>query len=145
MPLVALVFCRLFFCSCIGTATPAESFSRAQAVAVGRVITIEHRKLYPVSRRDSLLSLWYPVRATLVVDARWKGPAADTLEVYTGLGSGDCGYPFAVGQAYLLYADSMPGNYLATSICDRTRPLARATDDLSVLGSPVWRRAPVGP
>jgi hypothetical protein len=50
----------------------------------------------------------------------------DTI-VFTGVGGGDCGYPFVVGQSYLVYASASPEK-LATSICSQTGPevIARA-------------------
>jgi hypothetical protein len=41
--------------------------------------------------------------------------------VSTGLGNGDCGYPFRVGMAYLVYASNNNGK-LSTSICSGTSP-----------------------
>jgi hypothetical protein len=48
----------------------------------------------------------------------------DTV-VFTGAGGGDCGYPFVVGQSYLVYAGSNHGQ-LATGICSPTRPAVMA-------------------
>ena len=48
----------------------------------------------------------------------------DTV-VFTGAGGGDCGYPFAIGQTYLVYAYTNQ-EQLATSICTPTRPAVTA-------------------
>jgi hypothetical protein len=48
----------------------------------------------------------------------------DTV-VFTGTGGGDCGYPFAIGQTYLVYAYTND-EQLATSICTPTRPAVTA-------------------
>ena len=50
----------------------------------------------------------------------WVASEKDTV-VLTGSGGGDCGYPFKVGQTYLVYATPNQG-LLVTSICSPTRP-----------------------
>ncbi len=57
--------------------------------------------------------------------------------IYTGSGGGDCGISFTEGTEYLVYAQTstMYGDkeLLVTIICDRTRPLIQAKEDLTVL------------
>jgi hypothetical protein len=48
----------------------------------------------------------------------------DTI-VFTGTGGGDNGYPFVVGQSYLVYASSNQ-EQLTTSICEQRRPAVMA-------------------
>ncbi len=49
-------------------------------------------------------------------------PAHDKdLVVYTGMGGGDCGYPFQTGTRYLVYASAGNGQ-LMTGICSSTAP-----------------------
>jgi hypothetical protein len=61
----------------------------------------------------------------------WKGLPLRTLEVRTGFGGGDCGYPFEAGKSYRVYAFTVsrppsssapaaPVEYLSTNICSRT-------------------------
>jgi hypothetical protein len=71
----------------------------------------------------------------------FRGVTSPELDVDTGSGGGDCGYPFKVGESYLVYAHvGKDGQPLATSICTRTRPLRDAHDDLvfarAVAGAP---------
>jgi len=57
------------------------------------------------------------------VTESFRGPAIPGKEivVHTGNGGGDCGYPFAVGTSYLVYASSAKDE-LTTSICMPTSP-----------------------
>ena len=70
----------------------------------------------------------------------WKGSFGGRVEIYTSYGGGDCGYPFVVGNEYLVYAYRAPSGRLVTSICGRTRPIAEAREDLSALGPGVRPR-----
>ena len=51
----------------------------------------------------------------------------------TGTGGGDCGYDFKIGERYLIYAHQWGSNRLTTSVCTRTRPYAKADEDLEFL------------
>ncbi len=71
---------------------------------------------------------------TFAVGERFRGIHAEQAEVGTGLGGGDCGYAFKVGETYLVYAHrNKEDGQLSTSICTRTRPLTQATDDLTYI------------
>lgn len=51
------------------------------------------------------------------------------IEIATGSGASDCGYPFEVGMDYLVYAYKNAEGRLETGICSRTRPLVHAAED----------------
>ncbi len=55
-------------------------------------------------------------------------PDQHEIEIATGFGGGDCGYPFQVGMDYIVYAYKNAQGRLETGICSRTRPLAQAAD-----------------
>ena len=44
---------------------------------------------------------------TLVIDHKFKHQLniRDTIQILTGLGGGDCGFPFELGRDYIIYAD----------------------------------------
>jgi hypothetical protein len=69
----------------------------------------------------------------LVVDS-WKGNLSKEITITTGLGNGDCGYPFEVGESYLIYANGSDENKLSTGICHRTNNLLENSQDLKILG-----------
>jgi hypothetical protein len=67
-------------------------------------------------------------------------PGENEIEIATGMGGGDCGYPFQPGEDYVVYAYKNAEGRLETNICSRTRPLAQAADDLRYFE--VMARAP---
>jgi hypothetical protein len=66
-----------------------------------------------------------------VLDA-FKGIDAQTVDVVTGQGGGDCGYDFKVNESYLIYAWEDKG-VLSTGICSRTRLMSEASEDLEYI------------
>jgi hypothetical protein len=61
------------------------------------------------------------VKVTLNVSERFRGEAGDSLVVGTEISSEACGYPFEVGQDYLIFAYRTAGNW-SVSICSATQP-----------------------
>ena len=98
------------------------ALNESRAVFSGRVIEVKED----------------PQAASVVVRLRverfWKGSPPGEVSVVTGLGGGDCGYRFEVGQSYLVYAHASGGGGLGTNICQRTARLSEASKDLRVLG-----------
>ncbi|MGH9795494.1 MAG: MSCRAMM family protein [Candidatus Acidiferrales bacterium] len=72
----------------------------------------------------------------ITVERAFKGIGPGPVEIATGMGGGDCGYGFRVGERYLVYAhrDAKTGQ-IVTGICTRTQPLSRADADLAFLSS----------
>lgn len=62
-------------------------------------------------------------------------PGQQEIEILTGFGGGDCGYPFQTGAEYVVYAYKNSDGRLETGICSRTRPLAEAGDDVAYFHS----------
>lgn len=124
-------------CSCMRPEEPAAAREGATAVFLGTVV------------RDSVVTVTtsgdpYPTHrvVTLAVHAAWKGPAADTVHLATGLGGGDCGYGFAQDGRYLVFAYG-DAERLSTGICTLTRP-APVVDAAfrSSLGHSAFNRLP---
>lgn len=114
---------RAAACSCIRGIPVCETFWRTSAVFAGEVIDIT-----PVpSTREPQLALNRVVRFR--VKQTFRGELPGEIDVRTGSGGGDCGYPFIKGTSYLVYAQLHAGQ-LGTGICSGTRPLAQAADDL---------------
>lgn len=135
---------RLLACSCLGPGTPCSAAGSAAAVFTGRVLDItDPGRPIPVGntgpalakRRsgDPVSPLPRPLRVVRIqlgevlsgVDRGQK-----EIEIVTGQGDGDCGYAFQIGVDYVVYAYKNVEGRLETSICSRTRPLARATEDI---------------
>jgi hypothetical protein len=115
--------------------TPADALGSSSAVFQGRVIAIEQ----PDQREIN-----YSVR--LVVDTVWKGAALAEIVVTSRQHDAICGYPFVLGQAYLVYA-AEEREQLAVGLCSGTRLTSEAQADLSVLGpgTPVVTDLGAGP
>jgi hypothetical protein len=115
-------------CSCIGKRPACEAFWDPGAVFAGRVTSIgpaDKNVDRPFENR----------RVRFEIVEAFHGVTTSVLDVYTGMGGGDCGYAFVVGRSYLVYAYQAAGSRLTTGICSRTQPLSEAADDLAYLRS----------
>lgn len=123
-------------CSCRPPPPPREALAHADAVFAGRVVAVvEHSGEDPGHPGGPHLAV------RIVPSARWKGAAADTVTVRTADNSAACGFPFQVGEEYLVYASGMDS--LRVYTCSRTAPLERAGEDVEALGTPGGVRIPV--
>jgi hypothetical protein len=122
-----------FACSCLAPPPPAEAAADAAAVFQGEVIKVEQvRGSTGAAHR----------RVTLRVSTVWKGNVTAETLAYTANDSAACGIDFQQGTEYVIYASvangtefsGTPANSLVTGLCDRTRPVAEAADDLAALG-----------
>jgi hypothetical protein len=77
----------------------------------------------------------YPQRLFIFrIDEAFRGVKTAEIEVRTGMGGGDCGYNFKLGERYLVYASFDAANgFYGTSICTRTRPVSDAGEDLDYI------------
>ncbi len=102
---------------------------RADAVFVGRVRVIDFE---PTSGRRGLNVVTFDVAQT------FKGPAHKQHVVMTiPFDGATCGYPFEVGEDYLVYADKdeKPTGRFITSWCSRTQLAAHARLETEALKS----------
>lgn len=116
-------------CSCTEPPPPAEAAAEADAVFVGRVIGMELR---PSQASESLPEEEVAV-VTLQVQEEWTATGESTLVVETSWTCCFCGFPFHLGQSYLVYA-RRSDDRLVTSQCSRTAKVSEASLDLQVLG-----------
>ncbi len=118
-------------CSCISSGPPCQAYGAVSAVFSGRVTEITSIK----NTDDEFSALSHKLVRFAVLQA-YRGIAGTSAETITGNGGGDCGYPFRVGESYLVYAYKNAGdNKLYASICSRTRPLSEAGEDLEYINS----------
>ena len=113
-------------CSCMKL-TPSEGLTSSFAVFTGEVTDIEKN----TSTRFGGLEV------TLRVKQMWKGDPAKELKVHTAGSSAACGYGFAKGVTYLVYAFRDEADPLRVSLCSRTAPVDNAKEDLDFLGKPM--------
>jgi hypothetical protein len=125
-----------YACKCAEPEAPSAALASAKAVFQGEVSAIQ----------DSGNELV----VTLKVPRTWKGiDSAEEAKVRTRRDSAACGFPFAIGENYLVYASALEpaqdGVSLQVLRCGRTRPIAEAADDMRELGLgaiPVSPQAP---
>ncbi|MCI0700094.1 MAG: hypothetical protein L0241_03290, partial [Planctomycetia bacterium] len=105
-----------------------KSYATAQAVFVGTVVNRSpvRWELSDGSQQDGFASEFTVVKG-------WKGADSERIVVVSGIGTGDCGYPFEVGQTYLVYASLSSTDELSTNICTRTGSLPMRVDDVGEL------------
>jgi hypothetical protein len=109
-------------CSCVSGVPVCDAFWRTPLVFSGTVIEVT-----PVPPKNAR-AMSFQRRVRFSVAKVWRGDAADTIEISTGMGGGDCGFNFVAGQQYLVYASGTPGQY-STGICSRTKLLGAAAED----------------
>jgi 5-hydroxyisourate hydrolase-like protein (transthyretin family) len=115
-------------CSCITGAPICETFWKTSVVFAGEVLEIRDAP-EPIGE-----ALFGRRVVRFRVEKSWRGEVAGEVQVRTGTGGGDCGYNFERGVTYLVYANVREGR-LSTGICNRTKPLAEAGEDLAYLAT----------
>jgi hypothetical protein len=116
-------------CSCAPPPAVSEELARKTAIFSGKVTAVTPPKKKPV------MSSADPVKIDFEVTEVWKGNVAKTTAVYTAQSSASCGYQgFTEGKEYIVYAYGSEER-LETGLCERTKPLASASEDLKELGT----------
>ena len=95
-------------CSCAGPGPACQATWDSAAVFVGTVV--EAQPLDQVMRDPANPFSNRLVRLRVV--ETFRGPTTSIVDVYTGLGGGDCGYSFVAGHTYLVYASQSSGRVL---------------------------------
>jgi hypothetical protein len=122
-----------------------KALDASDTVFVGQVVALQHRgwlrwKMLRLlvayvgrepteEKEDRIIRR----RVRFSVIEPFKGTPQRRITVYTRWGGGDCGYPFAHGSHYLVYASRTTEGWLATDICDATAAIANAGPDLAIL------------
>ena len=112
-------------CSCVKL-SPSEGLTSSHAVFTGEVTTIKPNE---ATRFGGL-------EITLRMKRLWKGEPKEVIKVHTAGTSAACGYTFAKGETYLVYALSDDADPMRVSLCSRTALVKNAKEDLSYLGKP---------
>ena len=125
--LLTLLLCAetAYACQCAESGPPCESFWKADAVFVATVTSKA-----PTAAPDREF-----MSVRLTSDQVFRGDLGGReVEVLTGFGDADCGYPFKIGKQYLVYASRWGKEQkLYAGICSRTRLLTEAEEDLAYL------------
>lgn len=143
LPLLLLAFLALrpscaYACSCVMPEPPREALQQADAVFVGRVSDTAAPARRPMLTQEFPFVSWgggmEGPRAIFEVSMVWKGRLPEEIAVDTSQIGGACGYEFAVGREYIVYAFKDEAG-LTTSICTRTSLVEAAQQDRAELGA----------
>ena len=119
-------------CKCAVPGTPAEELEKFSAVFAGRVVSVRHSyDLNAVSYTpDDRTTVGFEVSAV------WKGTVHEDMFITTPPTGGSCGFTFAEGEEYVVYADDSAygDDGYTVGICSRTALLRQAQADLDALG-----------
>lgn len=118
-------------CDCVGRATVEEGVKSSDLVVTGKIISKEiiltndtiDFGLKEDSTKNILILPINKAKYKLIVLKKFKGNLQqDTLTIITGVGGGDCGFEFTVGQKYIIYAQKIksPWDTYHTNTCSRT-------------------------
>jgi hypothetical protein len=121
--LSAIVFCfftltasEIFACSC-NLPIGKQSQSKQVKTAYKAATAVFYSEVVSISKKPEN----FYVTVKFKVEKSWKSLSEEEVIIKTGIGGGDCGYPFEIGTKYLVYAFSYQ-NSLGTNICRRTSP-----------------------
>ncbi|HEX6043124.1 MAG TPA: carboxypeptidase regulatory-like domain-containing protein [Pyrinomonadaceae bacterium] len=125
LPLFTLFVCAQTAraCQCAEAGPPCEEFWKADAVFIATVVS---KSAAPDGEAVA-------VRLTSEQVLRGDLGGRD-VDVITGFGDADCGYPFKIGQKYLVYTSRWEKyQKFYVGLCSRTRLLSDAEEDLAYL------------
>jgi hypothetical protein len=114
-------------CDCVNAGPPCKAFKATPYVFAGRVTKISTIQVRLQDHDE------YPQQlVVLQIERNYRGEEGKSaVEIVTGEGGGDCGFSFEEGKRYLVYAYPHPATgKLYTGICQRTRLLTEANEDL---------------
>ena len=122
-------------CSCMTSGPPCDAAWKASAIFAGTVVELT-RDMMPPDRRGEVQgngslgthAIFEVSEAFIGMENRGK-----RVEIRTGMGGGDCGYPFQRSQSYVVYAHEDKDGLLVATICSRTTTVDRAQADLAYL------------
>lgn len=127
-------------CSCLGASLVENEVKRSDLVAIGKVISIKTVS-YQAQMIKDVPDFIYTRKISKVkirISTIYKGETKQKdIFIYTGVGNGDCGFPFEKGEEYILYTNKYASpffrtqitapkplkNTIWTNICTRTQEL----------------------
>lgn len=93
-------------CSCMNQRLE-QSVANASMIYIGK---LHSATLTAYNKEDG----WPGIKGLFEVTTPLKGNPASIEQIYTGLGSGDCGIPMTVGRTYAIFIDNTDS---VVSIC----------------------------
>ena len=120
-------------CSCISGSSPLASFERADAVFVGKVANIGKPAAVDNEGMFDMLEVLLEVERDL------KGVPEKLVTVYTASSGVACGFHFAPGERYLIYAYKRDAD-LYVGLCSRSSRLKDAREDLDAFDEGLYEQ-----
>jgi hypothetical protein len=120
-------------CSCVVSRDDekqqiSDAFENADLVFIGRIISSEMAPWIESGPHQELQ------KTRLQALRQWKGPKQKQFEFRIDVQCCVCGYEFPKSGDFLVYAYGPDEDgHFQTSICNRTRHLSQAADDIAVL------------
>ena len=123
-------------CSCIMPGPPCQEAFRSNSVLAATVFVATVTSIETVTDPGTATPILVGSRRVRMrVTEAFIGTTTGDVVVSTGMGGGDCGYPFVRGESYVVYAFREVDGSLVATICSRTRAVREATEDLAYLRS----------
>jgi hypothetical protein len=117
-------------CTCAGPRPPADAYAEADAVFIGRVTSVSRLANMVGDEVTFSVSRSYSPRVS-----------ASSFTMYTGDHGVGCGYPFALGEEYVVYACDYGDARLWACECSNNAPVHMAAGDLQYLSSVAFAQA----
>ncbi len=96
----------LLACSCVGERSVENEINHADAVLLGTILSKELEILNDSSSQNASVTRIAVAKYDLLVEGFYKGKIRkDTVRILTGMGGGDCGVRFKIGQRYIVYGE----------------------------------------
>ncbi len=124
-------------CSCVEGRSVTKKADDASVVFVAKAIHVEQLEK-PNSNEDYEAYPTSYLRTSFKLTELLKGTSGGTLEVFSFLLPGACGYSFTTGEEYLVFAFQkssgfVSGNHLVTNSCSGNLRLSDAENELEIL------------
>lgn len=126
LPFIILLYSvEAFTCDCVDpNSIPIdETIKKSTAIFIGEVLSIEAEATYLKIKFDVLASYKGINERAYIIVRTAKNQAA-------------CGFPFRVGEKYLVFTYGEDGFY--TGLCSRTRLLSESSDTIAMLPKPIF-------
>jgi hypothetical protein len=124
-------------CSCRPPTSPGAARDAADAVFEGRAGTGAVAKSAGPGLSPTGMSVPFTVLRG------FKGVnAGEQVSIATSGSPATCGFPFAAGETYLVYAWREKSGGFGTGLCSRTRKSAEAADDFAAFAAPAGGGSP---
>ena len=123
-----LIFLLPYFtvlaCDCRIAPGVNKAVYETESIFVGKVVSVTD------DPESCYLGDCLGVYVQIEVQACLKGINSSNVTLYTMKQTASCGFPFEMGEGYLIYADSN-GRELSVSLCSRTKDYAEAKAEIA--------------